>query len=54
MISAEMSLTYLYVRNKFGWTEVEYGTYIGVKSIIQTIGNFYTRDQWNYLNFLII
>lgn len=49
-----MSLTYLYVRNKFGWTEIEYGTYIGVKSIIHTIGSLHIINKSNYLYFYIL
>ncbi|XP_077284954.1 putative peptidoglycan muropeptide transporter SLC46 [Arctopsyche grandis] len=37
---SESSITYLYLRNKFAWTELEYGTLVGFRSIIHTFGTF--------------
>ncbi|XP_077284979.1 putative peptidoglycan muropeptide transporter SLC46 [Arctopsyche grandis] len=35
----EISLYYLYLRNKFSWTELEYGYFMTLRMIIFTLGN---------------
>ncbi|XP_077284980.1 proton-coupled folate transporter-like [Arctopsyche grandis] len=37
---AEMSLNYLFLRNKFSWTELEYGYYLALKLGVHATGTF--------------